>query len=175
LVVWSTDVNRCKRRYQQQAKPADRFEAKGKWPSAVAFKSAAADAAPPAYGRDLTHQVEPAERGNPDLLRPGRLCLIRACGAGKLSTACGAVSAISGPTSGLRHRRTDPAQANPDLPLGTSQRDDSAVSGSAASQLDILFPNFAGLRERAPPAACQRLFVETTAASKRFSKIRVVR
>jgi hypothetical protein len=116
-VVWSTDVNRCKRRYQQQAKPADRFEAKGKWPSAVAFKSAAADAAPPAYGRDLTHQVEPAERGNPDLLRPGRLCLIRACGAGKLSTACGAVSAISGPTSGLRHRRTDPAQANLDLPL----------------------------------------------------------
>ena len=61
-MVWSTDVNPCKRRNKEQAKPADRLGPKGTWPSAAAVESAAVDVAPPVQRRDLTHQVEFVER-----------------------------------------------------------------------------------------------------------------
>jgi hypothetical protein len=63
LMVWSTDVNRCKRRHEEQARSANRPGLKGMWPGAAALKSAAADVVPPAYRRDRTYQVEFVEGG----------------------------------------------------------------------------------------------------------------
>lgn len=67
-MVWSTYVNRRKRRKAEQAKSAERLGPKGKWPGVAGLLSATADVAPPAYRRDLTHRVEIAERGKPVLL-----------------------------------------------------------------------------------------------------------
>src|SRR5215510_16065818 len=44
-----------------------------------------------------------------------------------VTAACGAASGISDPAGDLRRRRTDPAQANLDFALGTTERDDSAA------------------------------------------------
>ena len=64
-MVWSTEVNGCKRRDVRQAEGAKTLGPKGMGSGTGAHASPVADGAPPAEKPDLTRAGTEAERGKP--------------------------------------------------------------------------------------------------------------